>query len=142
MLSRTHLLSGAVLASLLFALAAACSSETSDDDDQTSTAGGGANDGKVRPEPNGVRISEADACAQLRGAFETKVQELACTKTLRPCPNFLRTTYTPQCSEFDQGSVDGCIEHFNGIFNCAILDESACVVTHYPENAPAGCPEG
>lgn len=135
---------GLVAATLALAFASplACSSETQTDDDGTSSAaGGGVDDGRLRPDPNGVRITEADACEQLRGTLETKVQELACTKTLRPCPNFLRATYDPQCAEFDEGSVQGCVDHWNGIFNCSILDENDCVVTHYPESAPAGCPE-
>lgn len=131
----------AATTALSLALFFACSSEPETDDDATSSAaGGGVDDGRLRPEPNGVHISEADACDQLRGALATKVQELACTKTLRACPNFLRATYGAECAEFDQGSVQGCVDHWNGIFNCSILDEDDCVVTHYPETAPAGCP--
>ena len=127
---------------LSFSLPFACSSETNnDDDDGASTGAGGVDDGKLRPEPNGVRISEQDACDRMRGAVDAAAQLMNCTKTLRACPNFLRVTYTTQCSEFDEGSVQGCVDHWSSITNgCEFLDENDCVVTYYPESAPAGCP--
>ncbi len=127
---------------LLLVISAACGSETTSSDDDGAAGSGGIDDGKLRPEPNGVRISEAEACQLMHGALQSKVEQLKCTKTLRPCPNFLRTVYPTKCSEYDQGTVQGCVDHWNGIFNCDILDETDCVVVDYPENAPAECPEG
>lgn len=122
------------------ALALACSSETGEDDDGSSGAGG-IDDGKLRPEPNGVRISEEEACTRMRGAVESAAQLMNCTKTLRPCPTFLHATYVTQCAQYDEGSVQGCVDHWSGITNgCQFLDENDCVVTYYPEDAPAGCP--
>ena len=120
---------------------AACTVETTSEDATSSTGAGGMDDGKLRPDPNGVRISEAQACDAMRGAVDAAAQLMNCTKTLRPCPNFLRATYVTQCAEYDQGSVQGCVDHWSGITNgCQFLDEGDCVVTFYPEAAPAGCP--
>src|SRR5690606_11616542 len=65
-----------LLASLFATLAlplfvtAACSSETTSDDDGGGTGAGGVDDGKLRPPPSGVRMSEADACEAMRSAVD------------------------------------------------------------------------
>lgn len=119
----------------------ACGSDTTADDDGSGTGAGGVDDGKLRPPPNGVRISEEQACEAMRTAVDDAARTMNCTKTLRACPNFLRVTYTTQCAQFDEGSVQGCVDHWTGITNgCQFLNESDCVVTYYPESAPAGCP--
>ncbi len=125
---------------LLFATA--CDSDTEPQDDDGGSGGsGGVDDGRLRPEPNGVRISEEVACERMRTAVDDTAKQMGCTKTLRPCPNFLRTEYQPQCSQFDEGSVQGCVDHWTSISNgCQFLDETDCVVTYYPDDAPAGCP--
>jgi hypothetical protein len=122
---------------------AACGDETAADDDggAGATGGSGGDDGRFHPEPNGVHISEAEACDLLREAFNTKVQDLECfPSTVRTCPNFLRVPYDPDCAEYDQGSVQGCIDFFNDIWRCELLVEDACVLTLYPETAPSMCP--
>ncbi len=130
-------------ATAMLVAATACTVETAeDDDDGSSTGAGGVDDGRLRPEPNGIRISEAQACEAMRAAVDDAARLMNCTKTLRPCPNFLRASYTTQCAEYDEGSVQGCVDHWSGITNgCQFLDETDCVVTFYPEAAPAGCPE-
>ena len=101
---------------------------------------GGSDDGRLRPEPNGVRISEADACDQLQTAFQERLQFLNCPgMTTRLCPGFVRVHYDPDCVTFDEGSVQGCVDHFNATNRCEQLDDSSCVATVYPGSEPAVC---
>ncbi len=126
---------------LFLTLCIACGSETVSDAASTSSGAGGADDGKLRPEGNGVRISETEACEAMRGAVSDAAQVMNCVKTLPACPNFVRVRYPTQCAEYDQGAVQGCVDHWTSITNgCQFLDETDCVVAYFPENAPAGCP--
>lgn len=129
------------LSFLLFTfVAVACS------DDGTAAGGGnagtgGVDDGKVHPPPNGVQISETEACELLQGAYSQRVTDLGCgTKTVRTCPSFVRVTYDPDCVQFDEGSVLGCVDHWNSITLCELLVEDDCVAKVYPGTEPAGCP--
>jgi len=123
-------------------LVVACSDD-SDGNELTSAAtssGAGGGDDRFHAQPNGVHTSETAACDTLRTAVEGRVLALGCVKTLRPCPSFLTATYQPECMEYDEGSVQGCVDYFNGINVCDDLDESQCVLTSYPGTQPAGCP--
>lgn len=136
----TSKLAIALCSTLLTFAAVACS------DGESSSGGGsagtgGLDDGKVYPEPNGVPISEAEACDLLQGAYSQRVTDLGCgTKTVRTCPSFVRVSYDPDCVQFDQGSVLGCVDHWNSISLCDLLFEDDCVATVYPGTEPAGCP--
>jgi hypothetical protein len=109
-----------------------------DDDDDLNTSSG--DDGKYHPQQSGEHTSETAACAALQDAVRDKALSLGCTSTVRTCPGFLRVDYSPDCVEFDQGTVQGCIEYFQGIQVCADLVESNCVLVTYPGTEPAGCP--
>jgi hypothetical protein len=140
-LSRTFF---AITCAVVFHLPAACTVIQVDDDDGTSTAGAGGSvgDGKLHPEPNGVRISEMEACTKLKNALQaraTKLQNKCPATTLPICPNFLRRLFDPDCMQYDAGSVDGCLSFYGEILECADLNGEGCVVTPYPGSEPAGC---
>jgi hypothetical protein len=97
-------------------------------------------DGRHRPPPNGVHMSETDACTELSGALRQRALSLGCQSTLRACPDFLRSAYDPDCAEYDRGTVDGCVAFYQDISSCSEIDPSRCVLVLYPESAPAGCP--
>jgi hypothetical protein len=105
-------------------------------DDETEPA----DDGRVHPTPNGVHISETQACDTLQTAFRNHAMSLGCSSTTRLCPEFLRAEFGTACMEYDQGSVAGCVEYYQGLTQCAELDPAMCVVTPYPGTEPAGCP--
>jgi hypothetical protein len=112
-----------------------------DDDGGGNGGAGGIDDGKFRPEPNGVHITEGEACDTLQNAYQQRVMDLGCgSKTVRTCPGFVRVVYDPDCVEFDQGSVQGCVDYWNGIDRCNELFEDDCLATTYPGTEPAGCP--
>ena len=118
------------------------------DDDDSMLAGGsgpnttgGGQDNRYHPEPNGVQVSQPQACATLQQAFQQKALSLGCSKTIRPCDQFLTAVYQPACMFYDQGTVDACVDFYNGISSCSLLVDDDCVLTGYPETAPAGCPQ-
>ena len=64
---------------LLLVVIAACDSEAEDDSFVTSVgAGGTIVDNRFKPDPNGVAISETDACAILQSAVQDKALALSC----------------------------------------------------------------
>ena len=76
----------------------------------------------------------------LQSVMADKSLKRGCGMTWRACPGFWRVQYSPDCMQYDQGSVNGCVSYFEGIYDCDKLVETECVVTSYPESAPAGCP--
>ncbi len=112
--------------------------------DDGSTLNGGSSsgdDGRVHPVPSGEHTSETAACAALQDAFRDKAMLLGCTNTVRTCPGFVRVDYSPDCVEYDQGTVESCVDYFQGIYDCAELVASDCVLVTYPGTEPAGCPQ-
>jgi hypothetical protein len=119
-----------------------CSSEPNPSNDDDSNEEKDSGDGKVHPPPNGQHVSEDAACSALLAAQDARIKSLQCAITTRTCPALLRTVFTTACMEYDQGSVNGCIEHYKGKTTCDGLEEgiAECVVTPYPGSEPAGCP--
>ncbi len=120
------------------ALGAACGG---DDEGTSGTAQqGGMDDGKLRPDPNGVHITEEEACDRLQSAYAQRRFDLQCpSMTVQACPGFVRVVYDPNCVEFDEGSVQGCIDHWNDTNLCDELAPDNCIATTYPGTVSAGC---
>jgi hypothetical protein len=127
------LLCGALCAALL----AACGG-----DDTKPSEEQDAGDGKIHPEPDGVHISEDAACQALLSGYEARYAALGCTVgTMRTCPSLIRAQVCGAAGlEFDQGTVQGCVDHYTAQTTCEELGLSIdeCVVLSYP--APEGCP--
>lgn len=128
----------ALFVALPLTLAACGSSEPS------GTGGsGGSGDGKVRPEGNGQRQSQAAACKALLDAQDARGQALQCTITSRPCPTLIQVMVGGKdCLEYDQGSVQGCVDYYAQQNDCDAFSKAldACLVTAFLDSAPAGCP--
>jgi hypothetical protein len=128
------LLCGSICASLL----AACSGDNNERPDDDEDAG----DGKIHPEPDGVQISEDAACQALLDGYEARYAALGCTVgTMRTCPSLIRAQVCGAAGlEYDQGTVQGCVAHYNAQATCEELGLSIdqCVVLSYP--APEACP--
>lgn len=120
-----------------------CGSETQDNDD--SSSGGDpidAGDGRYYPLGNDAHISETAACAALEDAQSARVQALKCAITTRTCPSLLRVEFLVACMEYDEGSVQGCVDYYLTKKNCTDLKEAidTCVVKAFPGTEPNGCP--
>jgi len=130
-----------VLLSLIVSLAlplAACG------DDESSCTEPDGGDGKLHPTPNGQHTTEDAACTALTQALGKKKMTFVpmCVSTSALCPQFLRADYG-EGKEYDQGSVDGCIEFYNSRTSCDELRKAPddCVLTIYPTPKPAkSCP--
>lgn len=101
-----------------------------------------AGDGRYRPPGNDVHTSEDAACSALSSAQDAKVQGLKCSITTRTCPSLLRVEFSTACMEYDEGSVQGCIDYYKKQTNCSDLAVAIkdCVVTPFLGTEPAGCP--
>ncbi len=122
---------------LLAAIWPACGGESS-----SATSPGDAGDGKYHPEGNGEHITEDAACQALADAQSSIALNAGCVATSRPCPDLLRAVFGTACMEYDQGSVQGCIDYYAEQTTCGALTSSfdECVVTPFPGTEPAGCP--
>jgi hypothetical protein len=113
-------------------------------DDTGSAPQPDAGDGKIHPEPNGVHVSEDAACQALLNGYEARYAALGCTVgTMRTCPSLVRAQVGgAMCVEYDEGSVQGCVEHYAKQTSCEALALSVdeCVITAYLDTAPNGCP--
>jgi hypothetical protein len=133
MMARSALLLGSLvtLASL-----AACGSDGGG-------AGGAGGDGKYRPPGNGSHITEDAACQALLSAQNARAQALACTTTSYPCPTLVQVMVGGTvCREYDQGSVQGCVDYYGKQATCEALRAAtdACVAASFEGSEPAGCP--
>lgn len=109
--------------------------------DGDSGAGGGG-DGRYRPAKNGVPVAEATACSELSRALESARTRLSCTMTSPTCPSLVRTRVGGEaCLQYDEGTIDGCAEHYRGSGDCDELKArfDDCVIEALAGSAPAGC---
>jgi len=123
--------------SVVFALfAAACGG------DETTNTTGDPSDGRHHPQGNGQHVAEAAACDALVQAQQSRFTALSCVGTTRSCPDFLRAEFTTACMEYDQGSVQGCVDYYAEATACDDLTKriADCVVTPFRGTEPKGCP--
>lgn len=107
--------------------------------------GGGGADPRVYPEGNGTVTTENDACEDLYETLLMKANSLACVVTVQSCPALIQKLGpTSPCSQYDAGSVAGCVSYFAAAADCEELSRRApnCVPEAIPDSAPLGCPEG
>ena len=126
---------------LAFAWLGACGDEDMGSTFQPSTVSASSGAGaKEVPPPNGVKISEKEACELLLEAFSEGRTKACGTSTLPACPQFLRSQYQPNCMQYDEGSVNGCVSYFKMLKVCDDFVATDCGLTTYPDTAPMGCP--
>ena len=102
-----------------------------------------AGDGKLHPPGNGQMESESAACTALSQAQDSLNAAMACTATTRPCPSLIQVQVGgTACLQYDQGSVQGCVDNYNAQTTCDALAAAVdnCVVTSFAGSAPNGCP--
>jgi len=111
-------------------VASACSSDD---------GGSGTPAGDYAPDGNGVAMDEADACKAITGAEDARRGALSCGPVTRPpCPTYIAAG-KPACSQYDQGTVQACVD-FILTLSCNELKTRKCIVKALPGTAPAGCP--
>lgn len=84
-------------------------------------------------------MKEADACAALQKAEDDRRATLGCGAVTRPsCPGYLRKG-NEACLQYDQGTVQGCVDFIKGLATCDAVSTAQCVVKALPGTAPNGC---
>ena len=122
----------------LFVALGGCSS---DSDPAGQGGAGGGDDGRFHPPPNGVAMTEPDACAAIHQALQAGALGLGCTATLRPCPDLLRVEFATNCLLYDEGTVAGCVDFYTQSNDCAdFVTPLRCALVTMPGSEPAGCP--
>ncbi len=123
----THTLAVAAVGLACAAAQVACSDATDTNDVVPATAGA------FQPKANGQRTDGAAACAAITAAEDARRSSLSCGSVQRPaCPEYIRPAGGADCYEYDQGTVDACVEYYGGVQSCAAFASSPCVVTAYP----------
>jgi hypothetical protein len=133
----------AIATAALLLVVPGCGSETKESNGESSSGDPiEAGDGRYRPLGNNTHVSEAAACDALSKAQGSRVQALGCNITTRTCPALLRVEFLVACMEYDEGSVQGCIDYYQTKKNCTDLKAAIddCVVTAFPGTEPNGCP--
>ena len=126
----------------LIALLSFFSFGCSSSDSGESSSGGDGGDGRYHPPASGVHISEEAACTALTEFATDKALGFSgCSITTPLCPGFLRAQFATACMEYDEGSVNGCLDYYGDAAACDTLKKAvdACAVTPYPGTEPGGC---
>ncbi len=127
----TYLARGVALFPLLVAAAVGCSSSEDSPKSVPNT--------KFEPPGNGVPMQEAAACAALQKAEDDRRAALNCGAVTRPsCPGYLRKG-NEACLQYDQGTVQGCVDFILGQASCTDVSSNQCVVKALAGTAPNGC---
>lgn len=95
--------------------------------------------GPYTPTPNGVAMSEMEACTVLLGAVAENVDRLGCTYAAPDCPEYLRNSGAPICSQYDEGTVQGCADFYAVFTSCAEFQSRPCHIQNIENSAPNGC---
>lgn len=122
-----------ILAPLLVCLGFACVSAVGCSSEDGS---GGGTPSDFSPPGNGVPTSESAACNAIKQAYGGRLE--CGPKTLPACPGLI-SAGNPACSQYDQGTVDACVEFIAGQA-CSELGKRKCIVKALPSTAPNGCP--
>lgn len=110
-------------------LAAGCSSDDSS----------GSAPGDYEPAGNGSPMAEAAACNAIVAAEDARRSALNCGPVTRPpCPTYISLGHDA-CSQYDQGTVEACVQFISGL-SCDGLKTRKCIVKALPGSAPNGCP--
>ncbi len=85
-------------------------------------------------------MGEAEACKALKDAESARRAALSCGPVTSPsCPGYI-SAGNEACSQYDQGTVQGCIDYVSKLTSCDALKPKNCVVKVLPGTAPNGCP--
>lgn len=97
--------------------------------------------GPYTPAPNGVAIDELKACELMVGYMEKTAKKYNCKVAAVTCPDYLRQSDAPKCSQYDEGSVKGCEAHFASLQSCDDIGSRPCRIRYIENSAPKGCTE-
>jgi len=109
------------------------------EDDGVADAAEEASSGAYTPAPSGVAMSELEACTVLLDAVLENTDRLGCTYTAPNCPDYIRGSGAPICSEYDEGTVRGCADFYHVFTSCAEFQSRPCHIDVLLDSAPNGC---
>lgn len=128
-----------ILTTGFLALAALAACSAKDDDADTSQKDTEKGLEPYEPAGNGVHTSEAEACQRMIQALDQRASELGCVITYPSCPHYLRQSTNGACYEYDEGTIDSCVDFISKYPACEDFKRRPCVVAYFPESS---CDEG
>lgn len=129
---------GWMMAWVLCMAAAACASKN---DDADPVAGGSDEIEPYQPKGNGQAVSEGEACERIIGALDAHALELGCAITHPLCPQYLRQSTGGACYDYDEGTIDSCVDFIGKYQSCEDFRRRPCIVT-YLDDSTCETPEG
>lgn len=110
--------------------------------DQTQPAGGGGATAYPPYEPptTGVGMNEYEACVTLTDALSQEATRLRCVYTSPTCPAYIRGSGAPECSQYDEGSIEGCKAFYGTYTTCDDFELRPCQIHNIEKSEPKGCP--
>src|SRR5690606_14702069 len=117
---------------LALAALAACASK--DDDAEPSKNDNDSGVVPYQPQGNGKHTSEAEACQRMVEALDDRASDLGCVITYPPCPQYLRQSTGGTCYEYDEGSIDSCVDFIGKYQSCDDFQRRPCIVTYFDDS--------
>ena len=129
-LSRT--VSWLCLCGVALVVAASCTSQKDTQDYVPSQRGA------VQPDAGGKLVAETPACDALTGAEAKARKDLGCPALAHACPEYIRPAGGADCFQYDQASLDGCVDLFSSFISCEDFTLHPCIVSAVSKCDSAG----
>jgi len=98
--------------------------------------------GAVQPDAGGKRVDEATACEALATAEASARKDLSCPAAARSCPESIRPAGGADCFQYEQASIDGCVDLFSTFTTCEDFVLHPCLLSAVSQCDSLGGGEG
>lgn len=89
-----------------------------------------ASQGITQPDGSGgAKLTAAEACDRITNARAAAATKLGCDDPGDECPKYLFVAGAAPCTQYDEGSVDACVDVIERYGACKDFSEKACVAT-------------
>ncbi len=85
--------------------------------------------GAVQPDAGGTLVDEATACAALTSAESSARKDLHCPAAAHTCPEYVRPAGGADCFQYEQASLDGCVDLFSSFTTCEDFALHPCLLS-------------
>ncbi len=120
---RSHTVSWLSLCGVALVVAASCSKQKDTQDYVPSQRGA------IQPDAGGQLRDEVTACETLTTAEASARKDLGCPAVARSCPDYIRPAGGADCFQYEQASLDGCVELFRSFTSCEDFALHPCLVS-------------
>jgi hypothetical protein len=94
--------------------------------------------GAIQPDAGGALVDEATACQTLTTAEANARKDLSCPAVARTCPDYIRPAGGADCFQYEQVSLDGCVDLFGSFTTCEDFARHPCLISAVSKCDSAG----